>query len=364
MIKLKVFDVINSQERNSSVDVFRFFAIFSVVIYHYNALLPYGYLGVDLFFVISGLLVGGIIFKEFKNGTSVNFFKFILQRGFKIWPSYYSFIFIGNIFAYLLYNSTSNSDHIISFDDPWRYLLFYQNYRSYPYFEFNLSFDHVWSLCVEEHFYILLPLVFIIVQIASPIKKGLKFLITILIIFVLLGILSKFHSAFISRVDNFTTTHNRIDALAIGVICAIIVNLKRDSLKSVLVSRWLTFGGSTLFIGTLAASSLLPSNDYLIEKFTLHTLMPLAFAFLILGTYHVDFSKWKMPRFVAYYSYNWYLWHLVFFPIIGQKMGNSILGLLIYLSGSFAVAFLATILIEEPFMKQRKKVIHFLFKSS
>jgi peptidoglycan/LPS O-acetylase OafA/YrhL len=364
MIKLKVFDVINSQERNSSVDIFRFFAIVSVVIYHYDAMLPYGYLGVDLFFVISGLLVGGIVFKEFKSGNKVNFFKFILQRGFKIWPSYYSFIFIGNILAYILYHSTSNSDHIIPFDNPWRYLLFYQNYRSYPYYEFNLSFDHVWSLCVEEHFYIMLPLVFIIVQFIFPAKKGLKSLIFFLFVFCLLGIVSKFHSAFISKIDDFTMTHNRIDALAIGVMCAIVVSLKGEKLKSVLISSRLTFAGLAILIGALVVSVIFLSNDHLSEKFTLHTFLPLAFAFLILGTYHADFSRWKIPRFVAYYSYNWYLWHLVFFPFIGEKLGSSMLGLLVYLIVTFAAAFLATVFIEEPFMQKRKRVIDYLFKGA
>ena len=61
MIQLKSHEVINAPGRNSSVDIFRSFAILSVVIYHYNRHLPYGYLGVDLFFVISGLLIGNIL---------------------------------------------------------------------------------------------------------------------------------------------------------------------------------------------------------------------------------------------------------------------------------------------------------------
>lgn len=64
MLKLNVIDKINSASRNSCVDVFRAVAIIVVVLYHFNDIIPFGHLGVDLFFVISGLLVGGILIKN------------------------------------------------------------------------------------------------------------------------------------------------------------------------------------------------------------------------------------------------------------------------------------------------------------
>ena len=137
--------VLSSSNRISSLDIWRGIAIISVVLYHFNEALPYGSLGVDLFFVISGLLVGGLLTKPFLNGEKIEFFKFFLRRGFKIWPSYYTFLIVGTIIAILTYKS-HNQNQIIPFTDFKRYFLFYQNYTGAP---FHWSFDHVWSLCVE-----------------------------------------------------------------------------------------------------------------------------------------------------------------------------------------------------------------------
>ena len=64
MTRLKAFQTVNNKDRISSVDIFRSLAIISVVIFHFNHQLPFGFLGVDLFFLISGLLVGGGINKR------------------------------------------------------------------------------------------------------------------------------------------------------------------------------------------------------------------------------------------------------------------------------------------------------------
>ena len=105
--------ILFSKERNAAIDVFRGVAILSVVLYHFNNTLPYGHIGVDLFFVISGLLIGGILTSYFKLNTPIHFFKFILSRGIRIWPSYYTFIIIGTILAHLMYRDL-DPDQIIT----------------------------------------------------------------------------------------------------------------------------------------------------------------------------------------------------------------------------------------------------------
>lgn len=111
-MKLKSIEIIESKSRISSVDIFRGFAILPVVLFHFNNTLPFGYLGVDLFFVISGLLVGSILIKQYKSRNKINFFQFVLQRGFKIWPSYYSFFIVGTILGMVLLEEAQNGKYL------------------------------------------------------------------------------------------------------------------------------------------------------------------------------------------------------------------------------------------------------------
>jgi peptidoglycan/LPS O-acetylase OafA/YrhL len=81
----------------------------------------------------------------------------------------------------------------------------------------------------------------------------------------------------------------------------------------------------------------------------------------MLGLYYHDFSKWKPLRFIAYYSYNWYLWHPLFVWIITQYTGITLFGLFIYMIVSFGIAMLFTILVEERFLSIREATLNKIF---
>ncbi len=353
MIKLKVFQTINNPNRISSVDVFRSIAIISVVMFHFNHQLPYGFLGVDLFFVVSGLLVGGLLTKEFENGEKINFFKFFLQRGFKIWPSYYTFLLFGGFLAFFFYHTT-DPDQIIPYWDLKRYLFFYQNYTGFP---FHWSFDHVWSLCVEEHFYVMLPIMFLIIQHFVKNKYKTKALFVFVILTIIAGIVFKYFSLhFTNSKDTYSATHNRIDALAWGVLLNLIITYYGEKIKSLRFTFFAFTSGLFLFIASLFFHVSLQSE--LFSKIYFHSIVPFSFFLMLLGVYYVNFSKLKPLRFIAYYSYNWYLWHPVFVIFITKNIGNNTTGLLIYLFITFIVAVITTILIEEPFLSKRNVILN------
>jgi peptidoglycan/LPS O-acetylase OafA/YrhL len=357
MVKLKVFKALNDTNRISSVDFFRSIAIVAVVLFHFNQRLPYGSLGVDLFFVISGLLVGGLLTNELKRGNKIKFFKFVLQRGFKIWPSYYTFILLGSVIALCFY-STTNPDQVIPVWDLKRYLFFYQNYTGVP---FHWSFDHVWSLCVEEHFYVMLPVLFLIIQGFVSEKNKMKALFVFVSLTIIMGILFKCLSFFYSNgKDTDVATHNRIDALAWGVLLNLILTHYPEKMKALKFKLTSFFLGFFIFIITLYFS--INSNNVIFEKIYFYSIVPFSFFLMLLGLYFVDFSKFKILRFVAYYSYNWYLWHPVFVIYLTRYFGNTLLGLLVYLLVTFLVAFLATIFVEETVLSRRKIVIEKIFK--
>jgi peptidoglycan/LPS O-acetylase OafA/YrhL len=358
MAKLKVFAIINDNQRNSSIDVFRGIAIIAVVLYHFNQTLPLGFIGVDLFFVISGLLIGGILIKEFKDSNTINFPKFFLQRGFKIWPSYYAFILTGSVLAYYFYRYT-NPGETLPLSDMKRFLLFYKNYTGLP---LRWTFGQVWSLCVEEHFYIALPLLLLSIQYFIPSKHQLKILCVSIMLSIIACIAWKYFTYFYRghNRDTVIGTHNRIDALAWGVLLSIIISYHGEKLKNYKNSIYIFIAGVLLGIATIYFQ--LHFNYEWFDRVYLHAIMPFSFFLMLMGIYYVDLSRLTPLRFIAYYSYNWYLWHPLFFYLIINHLGSGICSLLIYLAFTFLVAMVTTVLIEEFFLAKRKKVINNIFR--
>jgi len=351
VMQLKVQRVLSSQQRISSVDIFRGLAIVAVVIFHYGTFLPLGFLGVDLFFVISGLLVGGILTREFLGTGNVDYRKFILRRGLKIWPSYYAFLFVGNGVAYLLYRDTY-PDYVIPAWDLPRYVFFFQNYSGLPY---HIVFDHVWSLCVEEHFYLLLPLLFLFIQFSVKSGHRVRYLIYLVCLTILTGICMKFCSFYFTRSqDTYSATHNRIDALAWGVLLYLILHLRGDQIKKQRGSFFYFIGGVALFVVTLIIRG--SWENVIFNKVIFHSIVPFSFFLMILGVYYIDFSRLRILRVIAYFSYNWYLWHVLLSTFIFDKFGDQLTGLVIYMASTFLIAVVATILIEEAVLAKRDKI--------
>ena len=340
-----------SKDRNVPVDIFRALAIISVVLYHFNGLLPYGYLGVELFFVISGLLVSGILIKNLEQGKSINYFRFILQRGFKIWPSYYTLFIAGGILAWILYRNFS-PDQIIPLWDIKRYLFFYQNYVPGAW---HWSFDHIWSLCVEEHFYILLPILFIVVQRFFNQRKFLFFFVSLVI---LAGILLKIPGYYLTHSHDTTAmTQYRIDALGWGVMLNLLITYYPERLKK--YALILFTAGVLILITTLVADQTFGEAYH---KILFPSLIPIAFFLMISGAYFVKISGLKLIRYIAYYSYNLYLWHPIWVKYISAKVGTGLLGLSVYLFCSAACAFIFTVLIEEKALSKRGVVLNWIFR--
>ncbi len=102
-----------------------------------------GDLGVDLFFVISGFLIGTILFKEYEKNSKINFKKFYVRRFFRLIPVYVFSMFIGVYFL--------KGTGIDNWQDSWYNLLFINNYATGSYLPWT------WSLAIEEQFYIIAP---------------------------------------------------------------------------------------------------------------------------------------------------------------------------------------------------------------
>ena len=110
-------------------------------------------LAVDMFFVISGFLIGTILFKEYKKTSKISYKTFFFERFFRLMPVYYFSLFL----TWLLYNIASsdggNLEISLMMNNYW-YNVFYIN----NFLEVNLQFmGWCWSLAVEEQFYFVIP---------------------------------------------------------------------------------------------------------------------------------------------------------------------------------------------------------------
>ena len=154
-------DIFKTENRILGLDLLRFVAIVLVVMGHsrwiVEATFPNplkvllhgsGILGVELFFVLSGYLIGGILLKQFqKNNFSLSFEAiktFWIRRWLRTLPNYYLILLVYFIVFYMQKP-----------DAMWRYLFFLQNIWNHPpYF-----FEESWSLCIEEISYLISPLI-------------------------------------------------------------------------------------------------------------------------------------------------------------------------------------------------------------
>ena len=139
--------------RNRNLDILRAIAVLLVLGRHGNGPTFWnnvGWVGVDLFFVLSGFLISGLLFTEYKKTSGINWGRFFIRRGFKIYPSFYAMIFATFVWQVAEHQAIRWKAYLPE-------VLFYQSYQS------DRLWAHTWSLAVEEHFYIFLPFLLLLI---------------------------------------------------------------------------------------------------------------------------------------------------------------------------------------------------------
>jgi peptidoglycan/LPS O-acetylase OafA/YrhL len=146
------------------IDALRAIAVLAVFFYHAGAgWMPGGFLGVDVFFVISGYLITALLLSEFRKHDHVSVIAFWLRRARRLLPAVAVMIAVTLIVAALLIPSDINrlrGDGLASllYVNNWHLILTHQSY--FQSFGRPSLFRHLWSLSVEEQFYLLWPLLF------------------------------------------------------------------------------------------------------------------------------------------------------------------------------------------------------------
>jgi peptidoglycan/LPS O-acetylase OafA/YrhL len=369
----------HSTPRLYGLDTLRSVAILSVIGFHLwgyhgdtvpDAALPFvriGWMGVDLFFVLSGYLIASQLFRLYRAGTQPRIWEFYRNRLYRVLPA-----FVVVLGLYVLVPGWRETESLAPL---WQY----------PSFTFNLlaehpaakGFSHVWSLCVEEHFYLLLPLI-VMLAMRRPSARRAAVLVSG---FVLLGVAARgwflFHALRpLSGTEQFGTvfmshiyypTYSRLDGLLAGVSLAM-VKAFRPRWWEQIVRR----GQALLFVGVLlvGGSVLLFDDRHPAATGTSAASVLFGFPLLALGlaclvASALSVNGWlrlKIPgaKLCATLAYCLYLtqkemFHLVdaWFP--GLEKAGRLPWLVVYLLVCFAVAGALHLCMDRPFLWLRDR---------
>jgi peptidoglycan/LPS O-acetylase OafA/YrhL len=258
----------------------------------------FGWVGVDLFFVLSGFLIGSILLR---NKKSINLFKtFYIRRFVRIIPIYYLLLVV-----FFTCKQAIATPNVFMFDHGFSltyYFLFIQNFAM----GFNNTFGFpalvpTWSLAVEEQFYLIIPLIVYFFK-----QKNLKFFIAFCLI---VAPICRHLSA--NWYQQYTLLLCRIDAPAMGFLIAYL--LQNEKIKIFLFKNLKSVKYLTVFL-ILVSVVLYKYSD--VDVFN-HSIISTIFGFTIFIIVHTEsgfvfkFTTSKVLVFLGGISYFVYLYHLL-----------------------------------------------------
>lgn len=316
-----------------------------------------GWIGVDLFFVLSGFLIGGQLWKELRARGSIHVGKFVLRRGFRIWPLYFF------TFLCILLFSVAFDKGAAAKQYGWTDIVFITNY-----YNRGLVMGS-WSLCTEEQFYVITPiaLFFLVRHLRSvekfrPLLWGLLLAVPLLRAVVWVHVTGHFfqHDALLFA-TLFYGSLTHCDGLIVGLIIA---NLRVAGEKRVagIANPWVLVAVATTLL------------------IVFHVLQKEIFDFSVLALFFGSFVWLGLQRQIRLFNYRIFYWisrlsfgmylnheymcpwivHTVLakVPLTGRLLVfNNLAGIVIVTILSAAIALVTFCFVEHPFLQMRKAVL-------
>ena len=338
------------------IDGLRAIAVIPVILFHTGfQIFAGGFIGVDIFFVISGYLITLIINKEIEN-KKFNLFVFYERRIRRILPALIFMLAVTYIISYFIFlpgaHKTIGQFVITSIFSISNLFLYLRGNNYFGLEDGNNPLYHTWSLGVEEQFYFFFP---IFLLLANIIFKNKLFLPVTLI-----ALLSFYVSEVVQKDDliaNFYFPHTRGWELLIGSITALIVN-KIGSKKNEIIS----------LIGLIAILLSIFIFDKTFPFPSIYTLVPILGVVLILiyGNEDTIVAKLLSNKYlvgIGLISYSIYLWHLPLYTFLKYFFEINNFNLIIYFLLLIFVSYLSYKLIEIPFRFKLKRRNFLLYVS-
>lgn len=300
-----------------------------------------GWMGVDLFFALSGLLITGILLDTKR---SQGYFKnFYVRRCLRIWPLYYSLIFFMFVIVRFL-NRAEYQDVLRTASPWWAFPLFLQNFLLPVSTNAAGPLAVTWSLAIEEQFYLVWPLV---VRFCSSTQ-----LLRVAVAELCVSPALRYYLA-LHHVNLYTNVFCRLDGLMAGAILALMVRSDNFVAAKLLKQAWILL----VVAATLAFITESLDARWIVFSFT--ALASAAFIYVSVFSRQKWLQAVMTNRFLIYtgtISYGLYLLHKISFGIVQTLHGdrNPYLPWPIIFVVSFLLAALSWNALEKPFLNLKR----------
>ena len=316
-----------------------------------------GSLGVRVFFIISGLLITWLMLKERQKSGGVSLHHFYARRALRILPVYSFFLLVVAALQWMT-----------PFSQPWDVWLANLTFTTGLFSQAEQGFTtaHLWSLAVEEQFYIIWPIVFVAAGLGTSLRKSLLLLalpVGLAPIFRVVGYLGSEPAWSSALFSHFAFTYN-VDSLAIGCAAGIVLFSRPEEVKSFVLSKPLLlalFAMLLIVVPEIMVRSLVAG--WLTVPFG-YTLQAIGAVVLILQSMAMASSKcynWLNLQpvvWVGTLSYSLYIWQQLFCSK-PESFGWDAVWWMSWpgwLVATFAVAASSYYFLEMPFLKLRAKL--------
>ncbi|MGS3994063.1 acyltransferase family protein [Staphylococcus pseudintermedius] len=351
------------------LDGVRAVAVIAIIIYHLNPQwLSGGFLGVDTFFVISGYLITSLLLTEYHNTGKIELMSFWLRRVKRLIPAVL-FLVMGVIVLSLIFMPTeiqkvrADSIAAIFYVSNWWYIM--QNVDYFEQFAVQ-PLKHLWSLAIEEQFYLVFPIV--LLSLLSFIRR-LKSIRTIFLILLVISMIAMMvlyvPNENVARV--YFGTDTRIQTLLMGVLLALVwppfqLKAKVNRQMRTMIDTAGVVGLAILFICFKFVSE---TNSILYYGgfFLISTVTLLVIASSVHPSgYFAKFLGNKVFTFIGSRSYSLYLWHYPIIVLIHHQFVQGQIPPLVYVVEILLMVLMAEFsykFIEQPFRKEGFNIFAF-----
>lgn len=351
------------------LDGVRAVAVIAIIIYHLNPQwLSGGFLGVDTFFVISGYLITSLLLTEYHNTGKIELMSFWLRRVKRLIPAVL-FLVMGVIVLSLIFMPTeiqkvrADSIAAIFYVSNWWYIM--QNVDYFEQFAVQ-PLKHLWSLAIEEQFYLVFPIV--LLSLLSFIRrlKSIRIIFLILLVISMIAMMVLYvPNENVARV--YFGTDTRIQTLLMGVLLALVwppfqLKAKVNRQMRTIIDTAGVVGLAILFICFKFVSE---TNSILYYGgfFLISTVTLLVIASSVHPSgYFAKFLGNKVFTFIGSRSYSLYLWHYPIIVLIHHQFVQGQIPPLVYVVEILLMVLMAEFsykFIEQPFRKEGFNIFAF-----